>query len=315
MSTQKRNDIAAFLALLDYFANNIDHVFSLQEISATTQIPPRTVQRYIKKFRECGFEINSEAGHGGGYHIPKSAQVFRKLSMPELLAIMFAFQTFDSLYKLPFDGIDVPQVSARLFADAPHSVQENFTKLESVVQFSLSERKLATPELQKLSQAALAKRMLDIHYTSSSGSRERTITPLGIYMLDGVWYCPAYCHARQQELLFRADRIHVRSLGPIDHQHHSTLSQWRQIYNETNNTVQLTAQLTPPGCIRAQAIPWMDGHVDADGYLQVMINPQKLPNIYEDLLSFGPELTILAPQSMQTELLAKLQATLANYHR
>ncbi|MGL4971793.1 MAG: WYL domain-containing protein, partial [Culicoidibacterales bacterium] len=59
--------------------------------------------------------------------------------------------------------------------------------------------------------------------------------------------------------------------------------------------------------------PWMDEKV-IDGRLSVYVQSAKKQNIIEDLLSFGPELTVIEPESIITELTQQLRATLENYH-
>ncbi|MGL5914758.1 MAG: helix-turn-helix transcriptional regulator [Culicoidibacterales bacterium] len=307
---KKLNDVTCFLTLLAFFSNN--HSFSLSKVSEETQIPQRTVQRYIKKFRDAGLPIKSGSGHGGGFTISSSTKLPRFISADELVALLFAFQTLDQLYKLPFDDLHVPKILQQFLQTLPMDERKRFEDWKRVMHFSVSTRNLAAPDLSQLRDAALTQTKLKIQYVSASGANERTITPLGIYMLDGVWYCPAYCFSRQQERLFRADRIEIIEKLSIDELTHHSLAEWLSHYNTDYGDVQLTANLTPKGEVLAQAITWMDGKV-SNGKLSVFVQSAKKKNLIEDLLSFGPELTLTAPESFITEIRTQLLATLQHY--
>lgn len=308
---KKLNDVTCFLTLLSFFSNN--QSFSLNQVSTETQIPQRTVQRYIKKFRDAGLPIKSGSGHGGGFTIASSAQLPRFISADELVALLFAFQTLDQLYELPFNDAHFPKVIQQFLHTLPKNERVRFDAWKQVMHFSVSARKLSVPALHQLRDAALTHTKLKINYTSASGTSERLITPLGIYMLDGVWYCPAYCFNRQQERLFRADRIAIIETCEVDLLKHHTLTEWLDHYNTDYGDLNLIATLTPKGEVLAQAIPWMDEKV-IDGRLSVYVQSAKKQNIIEDLLSFGPELTVIEPESIITELTKQLRATLENYH-
>ncbi|WP_369525076.1 WYL domain-containing protein [Dubosiella newyorkensis] len=56
-----------------------------------------------------------------------------------------------------------------------------------------------------------------IRYSSAHSENIRTIIPIGLYAMNGLWYCPAYCMAANQIREFRVDRksivrLHVANL-------------------------------------------------------------------------------------------------------
>ncbi|NBH99086.1 WYL domain-containing protein [Anaerotruncus sp. 1XD22-93] len=46
-----------------------------------------------------------------------------------------------------------------------------------------------------------------IRYSSIHSESPRTIIPIGLYAMNGLWYCPAYCMTANQIREFRIDRI------------------------------------------------------------------------------------------------------------
>lgn len=46
-----------------------------------------------------------------------------------------------------------------------------------------------------------------IRYLSTHSESTRTIIPIGLYTMNGLWYCPAYCTTAGQIRVFRVDRI------------------------------------------------------------------------------------------------------------
>lgn len=70
--------------------------------------------------------------------------------------------------------------------------------------------------LEAVRRAQSARERLVLDYISADGDREeRTVDPVRLDSIDGVWYLRAWCLTREAERTFRIDRMaSVRSVGP-----------------------------------------------------------------------------------------------------
>ncbi|MGL5549969.1 MAG: helix-turn-helix transcriptional regulator [Culicoidibacterales bacterium] len=307
--TDSTSDVARVLKLIDFISAN--EIFSLDLLTTETGLSRRTAQRYLQKLIAAGIEIESATGRGGGFRVKEQGKLPKMMTNDELIALLFASETLTSIHTLPFPFRAEHSIK-RLRSELPIAKRNLFDRLSEVTELSVSKRSLPVPELNRLQQAAIEKRILRVHYTSANQSCQRTLTPIGIYMLDGVWYCPAYCHSRGDERLFRADRIRIIEMLEVDPTPRSSLKQWRQAYEQTDSQEPILATLTDRGLIRAQAIPWIDGKI-VGNTLRIHYRQSRRHNIIEDLLSFGPEIKIHQPADVVAEIKAKLQASVDQY--
>lgn len=61
--------------------------------------------------------------------------------------------------------------------------------------------------LRNLYDASVEEKTVNILYETTEDEIYREIEPMGLYVYDGYWYCPAYCRMRRGIRLFRVDRI------------------------------------------------------------------------------------------------------------
>ncbi|MGL4623658.1 MAG: helix-turn-helix transcriptional regulator [Culicoidibacterales bacterium] len=303
------SDVERILKLIDFISMN--ETFSLDELTEQTGLKRRTAQRYLQKLIQAGVEIESSTGRGGGFRVKEQGKFPKMMTNEELMALLFATETLRDIHSLPFP-FHAEQSIKRLRSELPLSKRMLFDRLSEVTEFSVSKRLLPVPELTNLQQAAIEKRKLRVEYQSANQKTYRTITPIGIYMLDGVWYCPAFCHLRKDERLFRADRLKIVDFLEFDELVHSTLKAWRYAYEQPDSLEPIIASLSKKGIIRAQAIPWMDGKIFGN-QLRADYRESRRKNIIEDLLSFGPDIVVHQPATIVQELRTKLKASLTYY--
>ncbi|MGL5295559.1 MAG: helix-turn-helix transcriptional regulator [Culicoidibacterales bacterium] len=311
LMTDTTSDVARILKIIDFISLN--EIFSLDQLIEETGISRRTAHRYLKKLIDAGIEIESSPGRGGGFRVKAHGKLPKMMSNDELIALLFTTGMLKNIDALPFE-FQTEQSIRRLRNELPKNKQYLFDRLSEVTELSVSKRVFPVPELLRLQRAAVENHMLRVQYRSASQLCERIITPIGIYLLDGIWYCPAFCRRRQQERLFRVDRIHIVAILDIDSKKHSSLREWRENYDSPDSKEPLIATLTARGIIRAQAIPWIDGQID--GFkLHTYYSSSRQHSIIEDLLSFGPEIIVHHPPEIVAELHQKIAKSYENYQK
>nr|WP_275983946.1 WYL domain-containing protein [Paenibacillus hamazuiensis] len=63
-------------------------------------------------------------------------------------------------------------------------------------------------------EGAMEQKILHITYESEKAITERDIQLVGLYSMNGKWYCPAYDFQSTDYRLFRANRIKAVSISP-----------------------------------------------------------------------------------------------------
>ncbi|MDE7014508.1 MAG: WYL domain-containing protein [Kineothrix sp.] len=79
--------------------------------------------------------------------------------------------------------------------------------MQNKVVFWIPDRHCDSPLLKSMFLAAINRHAVTIRYSSTYAESTRTIIPVGLYAMNGLWYLPAYCTTAKQIRVFRVDRI------------------------------------------------------------------------------------------------------------
>ncbi len=141
-----------------------------------------------------------------------------------------------------------------------------------------------------------------IRYSSIHSESIRTIIPIGLYAMNGLWYCPAYCTVANQIREFRVDRIkeiieekpYAKGKYPIP----SSI----QEYLETlvvGNDYHIKIQLTDIGIKRCETefllARGLKTFATGGGIIDMEIRHTTLNWVADYFLSFGNNATVLEP--------------------
>jgi predicted DNA-binding transcriptional regulator YafY len=180
------------------------------ELAATLEVSIRTVQRYVARLQDLGVPVQSTRGPGGTYHLKPGFRL-----PPMMFSTEEAFALALGLDALSYLGIaEVAPASAAVK-----------TKLERVLPAAISSRVktmrdvliLERPKwindadigvLMTLATAVQANQRVKLEYISRGGQpSSRLVEPYGLMQHDGRWFLAGHCCLRQEERLFRVDRI------------------------------------------------------------------------------------------------------------
>ncbi|GAA0375282.1 helix-turn-helix transcriptional regulator [Bacillus horti] len=179
------------------------------QIAEQLEISVRTVYRYIDILCTSGVPIIAEPGHGGGFKLPESfvslplffeTMELKAIGHSALLARQAEYPYADSLDSA------LQKITHRLNDSQREELQRQSNGLQIVEQSrSLSLQSV----LRQLEKSVLENATLFIHYAKSKRNIpiERKVDPYGLVFHLNKWYLVAYCHIRQQERVFRVDRI------------------------------------------------------------------------------------------------------------
>ncbi|MFD0872335.1 helix-turn-helix transcriptional regulator [Paenibacillus residui] len=296
---------------------NSKRSFTAQEIADEFHVSVRTAHRYLMEISEMGVPLYTEQGRNGGYRI-----LHNRILPPvlldehEALAIFFAFQSLRYYPSLPFDT-DMDSASRKLYFSLPDDIKKKIDRLESVLSFWNPKRRVSSPFLKEIIEAALDHHVLIIEYRSKSNRKKREVVPIGLYANDGFWYMPAWDMEKDKVRLFRADRILSLENSKRTCELKMNLPDWLDGYT-IHTPVRLYVKLTREGMRQCQSKPWFEPHivsVDEDsGYIDTMIDYSEVEFLSSYFIQLGTEAQVIEPQEI-VELIKKQASRLLDQYR
>lgn len=186
---------------------NAKRDFTVGELAKEFSVSKRTILRDLQELEQAGFPLYAEVGAAGGYHILKE-RILPPIafSESEAKAIFFACQALQYYRDLPFEQETI-SVLKKFLNCLPLDVQNGITQIQNKVVFWIPDRHCDSPLLKEMFLVAVNRHAATIRYSSTHSESIRTIVPIGLYAMNGLWYCPAYCTAANQIRTFRVDRI------------------------------------------------------------------------------------------------------------
>ncbi|GGD79696.1 helix-turn-helix transcriptional regulator [Paenibacillus nasutitermitis] len=293
--------------------------FTVQELADEFGLSYRTITRDLQELSQLGIPIYSIQGRGGGYKLLRE-RILPPIafSESEAVALFFACQSLQYFGSLPFDD-GAASALHKFYHYLPADVRQHIDRLRNKVAI-WSPRRIMSPEfLKTLMQAIMIHKAVTISYRSPQGLIKRDIQPIGLYSSDGYWYCPAYCHLRQEHRLFRSDRIHSAVLSEcIPWSEELEKSDLMNI-PEMNHSEQisLSIELTAQGTWLLEGDTWFGPFIErrADGSAAATIRiPAANLTFYVDWVwRLGAEARIVNPPEAVACLKQKLEAMNSQY--
>ena len=178
-------------------------------------------------------------------------------------------------------------------------------------------------QFRKIAGATLEQRQIKVLYRSRGQDEltERVLSPQRIIYYRSNWYLDAWCHLRQQLRTFSLDCL----------QPYATLDEAAVTIAEE----ELEAHYTPAygifaGAVKHKAIlqfsnnaarwvadeqwhPQQQGKLLSDGGYQLEIPYNDATELIMDILKYGDDVQVIAPESLKQQVVSKLKAALEKY--
>ncbi len=297
---------------------NAKRDFTAGELAKEFCVSKRTILRDLQALEEAGFPLYSEVGAAGGYHILKDSILPPiAFSENEAKAIFFACQALQFYRDLPFEQETV-SVLKKFLNCLPPDMQNSIIQLQNKVVFWIPDRHCASPLLKELYFIIGNRHAATIRYSSERAESVRTIIPVGLYAMNGLWYCPAYCTAANQIREFRVDRIqeiiaqepYPKGKYPIPASVQEYLEK-----SEVGNDYHIKIRLTELGVKRCETEALLARGLKrfpaGGGMIDMEIRHATLEWVADYFLSFGNNATVLEP----AELTARMQEKVYELYR
>ncbi len=188
---------------------------------------------------------------------------------------------------------------------------------------AIGARQVEPAHFRALSTALLSRRRLRIrHLRRPQGDvLEREVSPQRLVHYRDNWYLDAWCHKRQALRTFGVDAIESATVSDKDAREVAEETLDRHFASgygifagsETEEAVLLFGQERARWVSREVWHPKQDGKLQLDGTYLLRFPYAQEPELVMDILRYGPDVQVLAPDSLREAVAAKLRAAAALY--
>jgi len=320
--------------------DRIDRIKRLDELLAARRTPvpmevlreeldcsERSVHRVIADLRDR-FGMPVEHAQGRGYYLDCRAGD-SPLRLPDL------WFTAEELEALLILQRHLETLEPGLLADRLQPARQRIEGLlgdrrpglaglaDRVRFIAIGQRHAAPRHFATIAEALIQRRVLGIAYRarSSEARTERTIDPQRLVHYRDTWYLDAWCRLRRDLRTFSLDRIESCALedepaADIDADRLDTYyaTAYGIFAGEPTDTAVL--RFTPDGARWAAAVEWHP-HQQArwldTGEYALHVPYCHSEELIRDILAYGPDVEISAPEGLRQKLVGRIAQTTARY--
>lgn len=281
------------------------------ELAERFEVSRRTINRDLESLCQAGIPIVTTQGKGGGITLAEGYRLDHTLlTSEELAAILAGLKGLDSV--TPGSASTQLLDKLALSPAAPGTANDILLiDLASHYQDSLS------PKIQLIRQTIADKRCLSFMYYAPSGESRRLIEPYHLIFQWSDWYVLGYCLMREDFRLFKLNRLwdahsSERSFLPrtvpaeklaLDTFFTSTECIFQGLF-DASARYRLIEEYGPESF-----------SVQPDGRLLLNRAFRSFDHLLQWVLSFGGQVTVLAPAELRTAFLTEAQKMLKRHEQ
>ncbi|MCJ1751621.1 YafY family transcriptional regulator [Clostridioides difficile] len=298
---------------------NAKRSFTAGELAEEFSVSKRTILRDLQVLESIGFPLYSKVGAAGGYHVLKE-RILPPIafSESEVKSIFFAYHSLEYYNDLPFEQETI-SVLKKFLNCIPNDIQYNIENIRRKFVFWTPDRHCSTPLLKELFNVVMNESTIKIEYSSKQKNSVRTIVPIDLYAMNGLWYCPAYCIKSESIKEFRVDRIvKILSIENLSSKKYKVLSSIHDYLKnmEVGTDYHIKINLTDEGvkCCETEFLLARGLKIlSKGGYIDMYIPKSTLNWVAEYFLTFGKNATIIEPIELKHLIKSKV-LELYNHH-
>ena len=273
-----------------------------KDLAARFEVSSRTILRDIEILSGAGIPIYTTQGKGGGISIMDHFVLDKTtVSKDEQNQILFALQSLSATEYIEIDTI-LSKLRALFHKTDSDWIEVDFSRWGN--------QQRDQTQFELLRQAIINNQAVSFSYASSYGNiTNRIVYPLKLIFKAKAWYLQSYCQTKQDYRLFRINRIfdlqicenffsrHLFTPPPIEPPAASSEALTRIVMKFSSNvTYRIYDEFNADEIIK-----------NADGSYLISVDWPDDEWLYGYLLSFGASVQIISPQSVQNNLLQKVE--------
>jgi predicted DNA-binding transcriptional regulator YafY len=285
-----------------------------EEIAQQFEVSKRTILRDVQALCEIGVPIIAREGVGGGYSLPLDYVLAPlRLNPHEAFLLLLSLDAIARLTEAPFAQERV-SLMAKLRAILPRQQIDDVEQLLATVSVDVPRRSQRAPFLDQLIAAASRQQWLQITYQSAERVSMLHIMPRQISSQNGFWYCHAYAYERQEERIYRIDRI--RALAPATAELPPAPPKAARPYNHESHP-EVLVSLTARGVAYVESEPQLGQQIvrlpDGAGRLAFRCPPSELDWFARYFAGLGAEATVHGPPELRQSIRRLAHQLLGEY--
>lgn len=281
-----------------------------KELADRFDVSVRTIYRDIQTLSSIGIPIYTTQGKGGGIVILDNFVLNKSvLSEKEQDEILLALQNL-SAARYP----DIDFVLSRL---------SNFFQKSDVnwieVDFSpwgSDERK--KEKFNELKMAIIRKQIVTFVYFNTSGTKSmRRVEPIKLIFKVKAWYLKAYCYDKKAFRTFKISRmVNIEISDDVFVQRTPRESTAEPEDNHILEFIDIRLKISPEGAYRVyDDFNEKEISKHEDGSFTVLTSMPRGDWLSNYLLSYGPVIESIEPQSLRDTVIGKMEAIMQNLNR
>jgi predicted DNA-binding transcriptional regulator YafY len=300
---------------------NTKRKFTVGELAEEFKVSKRTILRDLQELSEAGLPLYSEVGANGGYQVLKERTLPPiSFSESEAVAMFFAYQSLHYYTSIPFETESISALT-KFYYYLPDDVKQRIDGLKKRITFWVPSQEHPAPHLSELLQHAMEQNVVSIIYDSKESKSQRDIQPIGIYSMNGLWYCPGYCYKAEEVRLFRVDRIKDLSMTqerkPKKEIAKYTIHHYLQSFDEEQVSLPFVVKLNRRGVKRCESDYWLSKsllvHSDGSGKIESEISLSFLSWAADFFISCGTDALVEQPDILITKIKRKIDDLAFHY--
>jgi predicted DNA-binding transcriptional regulator YafY len=302
---------------------NTKRQYTLRELANEFKVSKRTIMRDMQELSELGIPIYSELGINGGYKVLNERVIPPVMfTENEALSIFFMAQSLRFYRSLPYEA-EWLSIMNKLTNILPTDTKNKIEEVKKRVLFWVPPQPNQFGFLTDLLNASLEQYVLSVEYESETKVSKKEIQPIGIYTMNGIWYCVALVYPLDQFRTFRVDRF--REIEKSDNEitvnlDKTTILDWLEgslQQKEEEEPLTLSIRLTRKGVLKCMSDWWLseglEVYDDETGHITRKMNASYIPWIISFVMSCGEDAILLEPQEAVEMIKEKLEKNLAHY--
>lgn len=272
------------------------------ELSRALEVSVRTVYRDIDALSLAGVPVYATQGKNGGVSLlPNYSFDKALLSDEEQNQILYAIQSLRAVDQ-PVDAL-LNKLGGLFQKQNTSWIEVDFSRWGMAGTDSV--------KFERLKTALTGRRAIEIVYCSTSGeTNRRVILPVKLIFKDKAWYLHAYCRMQEDYRLFKISRIVEMTM--LDERFGELPDELPPLEQSGFGmpAMQEVHLLFSPAVAFRVYDEFERGVIaqQADGTLRVDVAMPQDVWVTSYLLSFGTELTVLAPDSLREQIASYAKA-------
>jgi len=283
------------------------------EIAALLQVSVRTVHRDVASLAAAGVPVEAVRGVAGGYRLAGGYRTRLTGLTGDEAEALFAAGIPGPAAELGLGG-ELAAARLKLLAALPAELQERATRASRL--FHLDARRWfraedRVPHLPELAAAVWRGRRARIRYREGGRVVRRTIDPLGLVLKSGAWYLVAHRSAGMR--VYRVSRVaSVRVLDeelerPAGFELERFWEEWSSEFERSVPRVEVTVRASE------EVRRLLPGEPRVDGTGRAVVVFEDLGTAYRQLLAFGADVEVVAPEELRRRIAATAREVAAVY--